>query len=87
MIPSGPGNLPLPTTGLQIFLFLRKVIIVREDPSVDPAILDYRLEQEYDEIALVDKVVYERVAAKRNNLFHGVHDKRMITEIRYSDIG
>ena len=87
MIPTGPGNLPLPTTGLQIFLFLRKVIIVREDPSVDPAILDYRLEQEYDEISLVDKAVYERVAAKRNNLFQGVNESRWTQELKYSDIG
>jgi hypothetical protein len=64
-----PTELSLPTSGYKIFNFLRRVIILREEPNLDPGSLDARLEDEWEEIPSTDKVAYDRVAQVRNQAY------------------
>ena len=43
-----PTELTLPTTAYGIFSFLRKVIIIREEPGIDPTPLDSKIENEWE---------------------------------------
>ena len=59
--------LQLPTNGNGLFCFLRKVVILRDDPKIKPNELDEKLVNEWENIPEHDKAAYSRVADKRNS--------------------
>jgi hypothetical protein len=57
---------------------MRKIVLLRDEPTIQPEALETKLESEWLEIPQPDQEIYQRVANKRNAQVTGVIVKQEI---------